>query len=131
MTAIKRIQSALDMITNHQRIVSLSALREEGVIRDHHFGCFASQNNRFNEQLFVDWLQHGMYDYAPTDEVEENDVQSVVEDVDGTESESEKFDDVIGDMEPNTLDEMLDFKDISKYSLHYFCQIMIDLFCTL
>jgi hypothetical protein len=82
ISTIKSMQSALDMITNHGGIVSLSALRKAHIIQDRHLGCFASQDDRVTELLFVDWLEYGMYDYVPPDEVEQNDRQNVVQNVD-------------------------------------------------
>jgi hypothetical protein len=110
MSTIKSIQSALEMLTNHQGIVSLSALREAGIIRDQHLGCFASQDNRVTEQLFTDWLEYGMYDYVPPNEVEENDRQNVVQNIDGSDSEPEDFHDVIDDKQPHTLEDMVDWE---------------------
>jgi len=110
------------MITNHQGIVSLSALREAGIIRDQHLGCFASQDNRVTEQLFIKWLEHGMYDYVPPNEVEENDRQIVVQNIDGNDSEPEEFHDVMEDMQLHMLDDMVDWEletVVSNYILTF------------
>jgi hypothetical protein len=110
MSTIKSIQSALEMITNHQGIVSLSALREAGIIRDQHFECFASQYNRVTEQLFTEWLEHGMYDYVPPNEVEENDRQNVVQDIEGNDSEPKNSLEGIDDIHCHMLDDMVDWE---------------------
>jgi hypothetical protein len=120
MSTIKSIQSALEMITNHQGIVSLSALREAGIIRDQHLRCFASQNNRVTEQLFIDWLEHGMNDYVPPNEVEENYRQNVVQNIEGNDSEPEDFLEDRDDMHHHMLDDMVDWDldaVISNYNL--------------
>jgi hypothetical protein len=110
MSTIKSIHSALKMITNHQGIVSFSALREEGIIRDQHLRCFAHQDNRVTEQLFTDWLEHGMYDYVPPNEVEENYRQNVDHNIDGNDSESEDLLEDRDDMHCHMLDDMVDWE---------------------
>jgi hypothetical protein len=110
MSTIKSIQSALEMITNHQGIVSLSALREAGIIQDQHLGCFASQDSLVTEKLFVAWLKHGMYDYVPPNEVEENDRQNVVQDIDGNDSEPKNFLEEIDDIHCHMLDDKVDWE---------------------
>jgi hypothetical protein len=110
MSIIMSIQSALEMITNHQGIVSLSALKEAGIIRDQHLECFASQDNRDTEQLFTDWLEHGMYDCVPPNEVEENDRQNLVQNIDRNDSEPDEFHNVLGDMQPHMLEDSLDWE---------------------
>jgi hypothetical protein len=107
---IKSIQSALEMITNHEGIISFSALSEAGIIRGEHLGCFASQENRFTEKLFIDWLEHGMYDYVPPNEVEENERDNVVQNIDGNDSEPEDFLDSLDNMHHHMLDDMDDWE---------------------
>jgi hypothetical protein len=110
LSTIESIWSALEMITKHQGIVSLSALREAGIIQDQHLGCFASQNNRVTEQLFIDWLEHGMYDCVPPNEVEENDRQNVLQNIDGNNSEPGDFLEDIDEMHRHMLDDMVDWE---------------------
>ena len=126
MSTIKSIQSALEMITNHQGIVSLSALREAGIIRDEHLGFFASQDNRVTEQLFTDWLEHGMYDYVPPNEVEENDRQNVVQNIDGNGSEPEDFLEDRDEMHRYMLDDMVDW-ELEAVVSHYNLTFALDL----
>jgi len=126
MSTIKSIQSALEMITNHQGIVSLSALREAGIIRDQHLGCFASQDKRVTEQLFTDWLEHGMYDYVPPNEVEENDRQNVIQSIDGNDSEPEDFLEDIDEMHRHMLDDMVDW-ELETVVSHYNLTFALDL----
>jgi hypothetical protein len=110
MSTIMSIQSFLEMITNHQGIVSLSALREAGIIRDQHLGCFASQDEGVTEQLFTDWLEYGMYDYVPPNEVEENNTQNVVQSIDGNDSELKNSREEIDDIHCHMLDDMVDWE---------------------
>jgi hypothetical protein len=110
MSTIRSIQSDLEKITNHQGIVSFSALREAGIIQDQHLGCFASENNRLTEKLFTDWLEYGMYDYVPPNEVEKNDRQNVVQNIDGNDSEPEDFLEDINEMQRHMLDDMVDWE---------------------
>jgi hypothetical protein len=122
MSEIKGIQGSLEMITNHGGIVSLSALRKAGIIRVQHWRYFASQNYRVTEQLFIKWLEHGMYDCVPPNEVEENERQNVVQNIDGSDSELEDFHDVIDDKQPHMLEDMVDSElefAISNYSLPF------------
>jgi hypothetical protein len=109
-SAIKSMQSAMDMITKHRGIVSLCALREAKIIQDRHLGCFASQDDTVTDQLFVDWLEYGMYDYVPPDEVEQNDRQNVVQNVDGNDIEPEDFLEDTDDMQRHMLDDLVDWK---------------------
>jgi hypothetical protein len=126
MSTIKSTQSALDMINNHQGIVSLSALREAGIIRDQHLGCFASQDNTVNEQLFVDWLEHGMYDYVHPNEVEENDRWNVVQNIDGNDSEPEDFLEDTDVMQRHMLDDLMDW-NLDAVVSHYNLTFALDL----
>ena len=119
MTTIKNIQSDLEMITNNQGIVSLSALREEEIIGDQHLECFASEDKWDSEQLFIDWLEYGMYDYVPPNEVEENDRQNVVQNIDGNDIEPEDFLVDRDDMHPHMLEDMVDWEfdaPVSNYN---------------
>jgi hypothetical protein len=122
MSSIKSIQGALEMITSHQGIVSLFALREEGIIGDQHFGCFASQDNRVTEKLFTDWLDQGAYDYVPPNEMEGNDRQNVVQKIDGNDSEPEDFLEDIDEMHRRMLDDVVDWEleaVVSDYNLTF------------
>jgi len=122
MSNIKSIQSALEMITNHQGIVSLSALREAGIIRDQHLGCFASQNKWDTEKLFTDWLEQGACDYVPPNEVEENDRQNVVQNTDGNDSKPEDFLEDVDDIHRYMLDDVVDWEldaVVSNYNLTF------------
>ena len=110
MSTIKSIQNALEMITSHQGIISLSTLREAQIIRDQHLGCFASQDNRVTEELFTDWLEYGMYDYVPPNELEEDGGQNVVQNIDGNDSEPEDFLEDTDDMQRHMLDDLMDWK---------------------
>jgi len=112
METIKSIRFDLEMITNHQGIVSLFALREAEIIQDQHLGCFAS------EQLFIDWLEHGMYDYVPPNEVEENDRQNVVQNIDGNGSEQENFLVDGDDIQPHKFEDMVDWEFDAVVSNH-------------
>jgi hypothetical protein len=114
------------MLTNHQGIVSLSALREAGIIRDQHLGCFASQDNMVTEQLFTNWLEYGMYDYVPPNEVEENDRQNVVQNIDGNDSEPEDFLEDIDEMHRHMLDDMVDW-ELEVVVSHYTLKFALDL----
>jgi hypothetical protein len=109
MSTIKGIQSVLEMIANHQGIVSLSALSEAQVIRDQHLECFASHSHGVSEKLFTDWLEYGMYDDVPPYEVEANDRQNVGQNLDRNDSEPEEFREDIDDMQLHMLDDMADF----------------------
>jgi hypothetical protein len=89
-------------------------------------GCFASEDNRVTEQLFVDWLEYGMYDYVPPDEVGDNDRQNVVQNIDGNDIESEEddddFHDVIDDMQHLMLGGLVDWElesDVSSYNVAF------------
>jgi hypothetical protein len=126
MSTIKSIQSALEMITNHQGIVSFSALREAGIIQDQHFGCFESQNKGVTEQLFIDWLEHGMYDYVPPNEVEENDRQNVVQNIDGNDAEPEDFLEDADDMHRHMLDDVVDW-ELEFVVSRYYLTLALDL----
>ena len=110
MYEIKCIQGSVEMITKHQGIVSLYALRKAGIIRDQHLRCFASQDNKVTEQLFIKWLEHGMYDYVPPYEVEENERENVVQNIDESDGEPEDFHDVIDDKQPRMLEDMVDWE---------------------
>jgi hypothetical protein len=114
------------MITNHQGIVSLSALGEAGIIQDQHLGCFASQHNRFTEKLFVEWLEHGMYDYVPPNKVEENGRQNVVQSIDGNGNEPEDFLEDIDEMHSHMLDDMVDW-ELEAVVSHYNLTFALDL----
>jgi hypothetical protein len=122
MSTIKSIQRTLEMITNHQGIVALSVLREEGIIQDQDLSRFAYQNNRVTEKMFIDWLEHGMYDYVPPNEMEENDRQNVVQYIDGNDSEPEDFLGDIDEIHRHILDDMVDWKlhaVVSNYNLTF------------
>jgi hypothetical protein len=122
MSTIKSIQNDLEMITSHQGIVSLSALREAGIIEYQHLGYFASQDSTVTEKLFVDWLKHGMYDYVPPNEVEKNYRQNVVHNIDGNHNDPEDFLEDIDEMHRNMLDDMVDWEVeavVSNYNLTF------------
>jgi hypothetical protein len=114
------------MITNHEGIVSLSALREGGIIGEQHFGCFTSRNNRLNEKLFIDWLEHGMYDCVPQNEVEENNRQNVVQNIDGNDSEPEDFLEDTDYLQRHMLDDLVDLK-LDTVVSHYNLTFALDL----
>jgi hypothetical protein len=126
MSTIKSLQSALEMTTNHQGIVSLSALRKAGIIRDHHSGCFESQNERVTEQLFIDWLEYGTYDYVPPNEVEENARQNVAQNIDGNGSGSDEFPEDIDEMNRHMLDDIMDW-ELEAVVSHYNLTFALDL----
>jgi hypothetical protein len=122
MSTIKSIQSALDMITNHKGIVSLSALREARIIQAQHLGCFAAQNNRHTGQVFVEWLEGGMYEYVPPNEVEESGRQNEAQNIDGNETEPEDFLEDTDDMQRHMLDDLVDWElksEISNFNLAF------------
>jgi hypothetical protein len=119
MSIIQGIQISLEIITNHRGIVSLSALREAGIIQYQQWGCFASQDGWVTEQLFMEWLEHGMYDYVPPNEVEENDRQNVIQSNDGKYSGPGDFHDVKDDMQPHMLEDTLVFEQVSNPNLAF------------
>jgi hypothetical protein len=123
MSTIRSIHNALEIITNHQGLVSLSALREEGIIRDQHLGCFAYRGNRLTEKLFIDWLKHGMYDYVPPNEVEENGRQNVVQNISGNDSGPKDFQE--DDMHRYMLDDMVEL-ELEAVASHYNLTLALD-----
>jgi len=107
---IESIKNDLELIINNQGIVSLFALGEEEIIRDQHLECFESRDKRASEQRFIEWLEHGMYDYVPPNEVEENDRQNVVQNIAGNDSGPEDFLVDRVDMQPHMLDDVVDLE---------------------
>jgi hypothetical protein len=113
MKVIQSIQTDLEMIANHQGIISLSVLKEMHIIQDQHLGCFASHSYILTEELFTEWLECGMYDVPPCGAEgnhSENWSQNIDRNYDDGDDEAEATCDDMEDMECYILDDLMDLE---------------------
>jgi hypothetical protein len=89
-------------------------------------GCFASRDNRVTEVLFTDWLEYGMYDHVPANELEEDDRQNVDQNIAGNDSEPEDFLEDADDVERRMLDDMMDWR-LDAVASNYDLKFALDL----
>lgn len=109
MRRIKIIQEDLEMIATHQGIISLHALKEFQIIRDQHLNCFASHDRTISENLFIEWLEYGRFDYVPTDEAEGNHYHDQGHNVHADNQAEENFDETEG-LQHCMIDDLMDWE---------------------